>query len=151
MVHGVGQKKVADYGETFLAVILTHCDQANVPMDVAVTHVAAPPVAKLPNANAMAAFPHFETGLPIAQIAEKIDRAESTVHSYLCDFIKYKKITDPTRWVSAQTAAAVSAAYEKLGPGPLKPLFVELKEQVSYNDIRTVLSCLENQNQEVAS
>ena len=151
IVHGVGQKKVADYGETFLAVILTHCDQANVPMDVAVTYVAAPPVAKLPNANAMAAFPHFEIGLPIAQIAEKIDRAESTVHSYLCVFIKYKKITDPTRWVSAQTAAAVSAAYEKLGPGPLKPLFVELKEQVSYNDIRIVLNCLENQNQEVTS
>ena len=149
IVHGVGQKKLDDYGETFLAAILAHCDQCNLTMDVAVTApISTPkPANSLPNANALAAFPHFEAGLSIPEVAGKINRAESTVQGYLQDFIRHKKITDPSSWVGAEVAAAVSAAYEKLGPGPLKPLFIELQEKVPYNDIRTVLTCIEIQNQ----
>ncbi len=149
IVHGVGQKKLTDYGEPFLAAIVAHCDNCNLEMDVAPTisnSGAAKSTPKLPKANALASFPHFEAGLSIPQIAEKIGRAESTVQGYLQDFIQAQKITDPSPWVNAQTATAIESARTKLGPGPLKPLFIELKEKVSYNDIRTVLSCLENKS-----
>ena len=151
IVHGVGQKKLDDYGETFLAAILGHCDQCNLTMDVAVKAASyssqgSSAASKLPKANALAAFPHFEAGLSIAEVAKKTDRAESTVQTYLQDFLRHKNITDPSNWVGAEVAAAVSTAYEKLGPGPLKPLYLELQEKVSYNDIRTVLTCIEIQN-----
>jgi ATP-dependent DNA helicase RecQ len=151
MVHGVGQQKVADFGECFLKTIADHCDACGLEFDVPVTKsqpdgTSNKSGAKGPSTAAALAFPLFDQGLTVQQVAQQLERAESTTHGYLQVYLQHKNITDASRWVDAETIAKVSAAVEELGVGPLKPIFMALDEQVSYADILIVMTCRENQS-----
>ncbi len=150
MVHGVGQQKLADFGERFLKAIADHCDACGLEFDVAVSESEPgrsldEKKTKGPSASAALAFPLFEQGLTVEQVAQQIQRAESTTRGYLQAYLRHQKITDASRWVDAETIAKVSAAIDELGVGPLKPIFVALDEQVGYDAIRIVMTCRENQ------
>ena len=145
LINGVGQKKLEDFGEAFLSVIVSHCEACDVALDVK----PAPPSseaaqAKLPSKSALAAFPHFDAGLSVADAAKALGRAESTTAGYLHEYVRHQKIVDYTRWVDQETGTKVEAAIESVGAGPLKPIFLALNEEVDYNKIRIVQSCLEN-------
>ena len=142
LILGVSRQKQSDYGDRFLAAIKSHCDDAGAAMDV--KPVAAPAKSKRKNITegTLEAFPFFEQGLSIADVAAKIGKAVSTTAGYLDQYIVHNKITDPSPWVDPATAKSIAAAVDKVGPRPLKPIFVELDEQVPYDQIRVVLSCL---------
>jgi len=142
LILGVSRQKQADYGDKFLTAIKLHCETSGAAMDV--RPVAAPTKARRKNITegTLEAFPFFEQGLPIADVAEKIGKAVSTTAGYLDQYIVHHKVTDPSPWVDAATAKSITAAIEKVGVKPLKPIFVELDEKVSYDQIRVVLSCL---------
>ena len=149
MVSGVGQKKLEDYGEEFLAAIVSHCEADEIDMDV--KQPAAPIVtaskAKLPSSSALVAFPHFAAGLSVAEVADKMDRAESTTHGYLGDYIRHEKVVDYSPWVDQSIGNKIVTAIESVGFGPLKPIFVALNEEVSYDKIKIVQACLRNARQ----
>ena len=149
LVNGVGQKKLDDYGEEFLAAIVAHCEGGNVEIDVqrpqlseAETEVAR--AEKRPNKSALSAFPHFDAGLSVAETAKEIGRAESTTYGYLSDYIQHNKITDYSRWVDEMTGSKIASAIDSVGFGPFKPIFIALNEEIGYNEIRIVQSCLKN-------
>jgi len=143
-VTGVGQKKCDDYGEPFLEHIAMHCAENNIALDV-VTEPKAPPrkPASL-SASAASAFPHFKEGLSIAETAQRMARAESTVRGYLNQFLRHEQITDPSPWVDPATATRIRTAIDEVGNEKLKPIFEHLGEEVSYDEIRIVASCLAN-------
>ena len=149
MVHGVGQKKMDEYGDEFLAAIVSHCEDGNIESDVKPPTSAAPATKenKLPSQSAFTAFPHFDAGLSISDTAEKIGRAASTTRGYLCEYIRHKEITDYTRWVDEATGSRITTAIKSVGFGPLRPIFVALNEEVDYDKIRIVKTCLENAQQ----
>ena len=141
LITGVGQKKFEDYGEAFLGVIAKHCQSSNVESDVK-AKLAEPKTA--PSKSAIPSFELFKQGLSIAEVAEKIGRAESTTLGYLNEFIQFNDVTDPTPWVDEQSIIVISAAVKEVGLGPLKPVYVALNEEVDYSAIRVVMSCLAN-------
>ena len=148
LISGVGQKKLEDYGEAFLSVIVSHCQDCDVASDVK----PPPPTsestkAKLPGASALLAFPHFDAGLSVVETAKVLGRAESTTSGYLNEYIRHQKVVDYTRWVDQETGTKVEAAIESVGAGPLKPIFLALNEEVDYDKIRIVQSCLENRQE----
>ena len=146
MIHGVGQKKVDDYGEEFLAVIVSHCADSSIETDVkpSPTTVAATSAEKLPSKSAFLAFPHFDAGLTVADTAKTMGRAESTTYGYLIEYIRHKRIVDFTNWVDEGVGKKIEEAIKTVGFGPLKPIFVALNEEVDYNEIRIVQTCLQN-------
>ena len=143
-VQGVGQKKCKDYGDLFLEHIADYCAEEGVSTDAETP--PSTPSRKPPEitASAVRAFPNFKSGQSIAQVAESLGRAESTVRGYLNQFLRHEQITDPTPWVEESTAKRVREAIEAVGPGPLKPLFEHLGGEVPYDEIRIVASCLAN-------
>ena len=143
LILGVSRQKQADYGDKFLAAIKSHCEAAGAAMDVKPAAASAPTKRKNITEGTLAAFPFFEQGLSIPDVAEKIGKAVSTTAGYLDQYIIHHKVTDPSPWVDAATAKLITAAVEKVGPKPLKPIFVELDEKVPYDQIRVVVSCLE--------
>ncbi len=155
LISGVGSQKLTDYGPAFLASINEHCRAQGLSQD------SIPPVnqahtIKSPNnpppkttAQAIAAFPFFDQGLSVPETATKIGRAESTTWGYLQEYIRHHRVTDPSRWVDPATAGQIQAAIQKVGPVPLKPIFFELEEKISYNQIRVVVDCLANQSANV--
>jgi ATP-dependent DNA helicase RecQ len=86
----------------------------------------------------------FDEGLAIAEVANKMERAESTTRGYLCEYIRFKKITDASRWVDTETITKVSAVVNHIGIGLLKPIHIALDEKVSYDEIRIVVECMKN-------
>ena len=142
LILGVSRQKQADYGDKFLAAIKSHCESSGAAMDVKPAAVPASSKRKNITEGTLEAFPFFEQGLSIPDVAEKIGKAVSTTAGYLDQYIVHNKVSDVSAWVDAATAKLVTAAVEKVGPSPLKPIFVELDEKVSYDQIRVVVSCL---------
>ena len=68
-------------------------------------------------------------------------RAVSTVSGYLQEYIEDRGIDDPSRWVSARVAELIEEAIEQVGDERLSPIHEHLDGEVSYEDIKVVLSC----------
>jgi len=142
-VHGVGQKKADDYGEQFLKQVADYCGEHSVSTDVGPE--APPPRQRSAiTAPAVATFPLFAADKSVAEVAAQLGRAESTVYGYLSQYLSHEKVTDPAPWVDAATAARVREAIDAVGNERLKPIFEHLSEEVTYNEIRIVASCLAN-------
>jgi ATP-dependent DNA helicase RecQ len=153
LLHGVGQQRLDDYGQQFLDLIRQHCETNQLETDVQPSLSADDPSAavtrkpSLPTASATASFAYFDQDLSIEDVAAKLGRAESTTRGYLVQYIQHKKITDARRWVAPETIERITTAANRVGCDALKPIFVALDEQVNYNDIRIVVTCLNNVGQ----
>ncbi|MCA9235211.1 MAG: DNA helicase RecQ [Planctomycetales bacterium] len=151
-VKGVGEKKRDDYGHAFVEAIVTHCTAAGVAMDQANGDGATstPPARTadsepfVPALASLPAFDLFKQGLGIDEVAQQLGRVRSTVVKYLGEYIQQEQAMDPSGWVDPAAVARIEAAYEQLGGERLKPIYEQLGGDVSYDDIRIVLSCLAN-------
>lgn len=148
-ISGVGQRKLEEYGDQFVAAINEHCQTHAIPVDVPEepgSQCAAEPVERGPSmsTSAVAAFPLFRQGLSISVVAERLERAESTVAGYLQQFLVHESITDSTPWVDTLTASRIADAIEAVGRERLKPIFDHLDGQISYEQIRVVATCMAN-------
>ena len=152
LISGVGSQKLTDYGPAFLAAINEHCQSHGLSQDQTAATVLPTPVQPSDDAShkaptqSVAAFPFFDQGFSVADTATRVGRAESTTWGYLQDYIRYHRVTDASRWVEPAMAAQIQAAIEKVGAAPLKPIFFELDEKISYNLIRVVVECLANRS-----
>jgi ATP-dependent DNA helicase RecQ len=150
-VKGVGEKKLADHGQSFVDRIVAYCRGNKVSMDVE-PEVVAPAASRSaesrgPTMSAIGAFKLFRQGLNVQQVAQQMDRATSTVYGYLAEYIGHEKITDPSPWVDAATVERVTQAARQVGTERLKPIFELLDGQVSYEQIRIVVLCLKQAGQ----
>jgi ATP-dependent DNA helicase RecQ len=160
-VHGVGQKKCDDYADEFTKVIAQHCREHDLPSDV-----EPPPQEQLreasssrrsesrpkgPSAGARAAFPLFDAGKSVDQVATELGRATSTTYGYLNDWLQERRITDPTGWADAEAIAAIEAAIDEVGNGKLKPIKEQVGEEIDYDTIRIVATCRRNREAETES
>jgi ATP-dependent DNA helicase RecQ len=148
-INGVGDKKLADYGQAFVERIVAYCQANQLPLDVPppvgpLAPILPPPIPPTPGAAAQTAFPLFRQGLSVEQVAQRLARAPSTVRGYLCLFIQQERITDPSPWVDPVTARRVADAAGQVGTERLKPIFDLLGGQVGYDQIRIVVWCLKN-------
>jgi ATP-dependent DNA helicase RecQ len=155
-IRGVGDKKFADFGPAFMQAIAAYCEehqlQSNLvpPSTSSFTTSAARPKATrttvAPSGGGIEAFKLFDEGASTTSVVEQTGRALSTVQGYLTDYLRARKITDPTPWVDTATAARVREACEEFGPEVrLTPLFEHLGGTVNYETLRIVTTCLKNQ------
>ncbi len=146
-VHGIGEKKRRDFGSEVIELIFNYCQKhsldANViPSPETATSSRGASGTPTISASALEAFHLFRAGVAIEAIAEKLDRAISTVNDYLLLFIANDRITDATRWVDPIEISRIELAADYLdGTQRLKPLFEALHGMVSYDHIRIVLAC----------
>jgi ATP-dependent DNA helicase RecQ len=144
-VSGVGDRKLADFGPAFLQSIKVHCLRTGLPSDVPFPTGRAPAPAKPPakmSPKKDLAFRQFRSGAPVADVAKQLDLTRTTVVEYLAEFIAAEKPASIFRWVPEDVCERVAAAAETHGTARLKPVFLELNEEVSYDDIRIVFAFL---------
>ena len=135
-IKGVGDKKLADYGQAFVARLVAYCQANQVPLDVSPPRASVPispePSAEAgPSLAAVRCFSLFRQGLSVPQVAQQLGRASSTVYGYLTDYIRQAKVTDPSPWVDAATAQRIAQAAQQVGTERLKPIFDLLQGQVA--------------------
>lgn len=150
-VHGVGDKKLADYGAEFVSAIVDHCHRNGVVTDAQAELEEAPepesefePALRQLSPAKATAFALFATGKSLEAVQQATGRAASTTAQYLFDFILEHRITDPAPWLDAETFRRVGQAGLKVGTERLKPIFEALDGQVGYDQIRIAIQCLRN-------
>jgi ATP-dependent DNA helicase RecQ len=171
MVHGIGERKSAQYGADFLKLIADYCQRSNLATDVGVptapreTRSAAEPrsgagprlvvepqlaVERKPALAAVSgakkqAFDLFAQGATPDAVAKATERSRSTVVGYLREYIEREGIIDPGQWLDRGTFKQICLAADEPGIEKLKPIFEALEGKVSYDDIGIALACLRNQ------
>lgn len=140
LAYGIGEAKVRDFGAAVMAILDEHCRARQLSRDNKRAAGAAPePVGpRRLSAGATAALSLFRRGASIDDVAQELERARSTVCEYLCDFIRTDKPASIAPWVPDETYRLVEQTIARVGAGPLKPLFVALNEQVSYDMLKAV-------------
>lgn len=147
-VRGVGERKVADLGPQFLALIAVYCIEKGLAMDTEPESVPVPrrvsaaEKAPKPKRAKTVAFEMFEQNASIDEVAAAIERAPSTVWGYLGEFIAQhpSHLLDP--WVQPETFKAIANAAAEVGKQYQKPIFDHLGGGVPYEQIRMTLARL---------
>ncbi len=141
-LKGVGESKLASFGDRFLAHIRDYCTRFNLPLDAALgsrpRRAPSSPVKRpRPAAAAM-----FAQGRSIADVARDLGVAPNTAASYLSDYILTTRPPSIDAWVEVKTYSAVADAVTKHGDALLRPIFDHLGGSVPYEQIRLVVNHL---------
>jgi ATP-dependent DNA helicase RecQ len=148
-VHGVGERKAAEYAEPFLKAITEYCTANSLstdetPQQPVVESTPRPRDPSERTAGQAMADRWFEQGLSVEDVAEKIGRALSTTRQYLTDYLKHSGRTSPEPWQDAATFARIAAVAAQSPDDRLKPLYDHFAGAISYDDLRIALTCLRN-------
>jgi ATP-dependent DNA helicase RecQ len=148
-VKGVGEKKRDDYGEAVVHCIADYCLIHPLEMDVACSSSQRQRKPSTgPGESALRAFEFFAERRSVEDVAKQMDRALSTTHGYLAEYLRRKSICDPSPWVDSALVQRIESAAEKTGLERLKPIFEHLDGSVGYNEIRIIVECLRNKTNE---
>lgn len=151
-VHGIGEKKTADFGIRFIEAIQCYCDEHDVSPGgssetkgmktaVATKAVALSPIKQM-------AFDMFGTGQSIDSVAAATSRAPTTIGDYLVEFIAANGQCDPAPWVPNGEFEKIRETCQTIGIDRLKPIFESLNQSIPYDKIRIAVACLRNQTAE---
>jgi ATP-dependent DNA helicase RecQ len=139
------------YGHAFLAAIKAYCERTGLPTDVpmprtAGTSLAArpPSTSSRPNAKKEQAFKLFRNGEVVTAVVHQTGLTRGTVTDYLAEFVLAEKPATIFGWVAEDVCERVAAAADLHGTARLKPVFLELNQEVSYDDIRVVFAYLDS-------
>jgi ATP-dependent DNA helicase RecQ len=144
-VYGIGEAKLRDLGQHFLEAMDEHCRNRGLTRDQRMTPVrtATSKPASRPNPTRDLAFDLFRQGAAVEDVMHQTSRSRPTVMDYLCDFIREKRPTAISAWVSEGLSERIAAAARQVGTERLKPIFIALGEEVPYDDIRLVVTFLQ--------
>lgn len=158
-IHGIGERKLEEFGELFLKTIDEYCGEHPLSRDVQSTvgsRTPAPIVKKPASVKGEVAIGEahrlFADGKHVAEVAQTMGRAESTVRGYLNNYIAEAKITDASPWVESSKIPLIEDAIGISEDGRLKPIFDALADNpsitdpISYEEIRIVIGCYQNRN-----
>jgi ATP-dependent DNA helicase RecQ len=142
-VYGVGDAKLREYGEAFLECLRSHCRQHSLAMDAP----PPPPKSEEPprrtNARQQQAFGLFDQGEVIEDVMHQMGLARATISDYLAEYIRTSRPDSISTWVDDVLYQRIAGAARQVGTEKLKPIYLMLGEQVSYDDIRLVVAHLQ--------
>jgi ATP-dependent DNA helicase RecQ len=140
-VYGIGDAKLAAFGDDVLRIISGYCQLNGVSVDAGDMLVKRPRVND--GARSVAeeiAVPMFRQGASLEDVMRATARRLSTVVDYLTSFIKREPPASIDVWVPDEVQKKVTAAAQKHGAMFLRPIFDELEQKVSFEMIKVSLA-----------
>jgi ATP-dependent DNA helicase RecQ len=140
-IRGIGERKLADLGAQFLALITSFSASTTSPMAHNGANVSVPEAAPAPGTKKAksAAFEMFARNAPVNEVAASVGRSPTTVWSYLGDVLAQNPAHPLDAWVKPQIVQAIAEAAAGLDPRYLKPIHERLGGAVPYEYIRLTL------------
>jgi ATP-dependent DNA helicase RecQ len=146
LIYGIGEQKLKEFGEQVLRIVIQISKENKLSLDIKSERkpvenkkpisTSTQPLAKTQ------AFESFQNMEEIDSIVEKIGRSKATVIEYLCEYINSTNREDYKIYITDDEVHKVSLASKKVGRDRLKPIFLELNEEVSYDIIRIALAVI---------
>ncbi len=138
-ISGVGDYKLAQYGERFLAEIRSYCQHYEL---TAERLAKSKSIASAPTSTQIATLELHRQGLSIEEIAQKRGFNISTIMSHLCELIEMNQPLDLNHLVSPERQLQILEAIKIVGAHALKPIYEHLGERISYDEIKLVRAWL---------
>jgi ATP-dependent DNA helicase RecQ len=142
-VHGIGEKRLVDFGTELIALIADYSRERGLACDCArklSPHWNAAPVRHDSRSAKDAAFALFAQGYDIERVSKAIERAKSTTLDYLRQYIAEQRPAKIDVWVDGATYRRIIEAAATSEDGRLKPIFERLGGEVPYEMIRLTLT-----------
>jgi len=142
-IHGVGQAKLEKYGELFLIIIKDYCS-TNDKTEIANNNTAKPS-AQTPSSSisekTIDIVKRFESGHSVQALAQQQKVKANTIYGHLYKYVqlgnKFKKpeslLTEMA--LSQEQLRQGLAAFDACGHERLRPVFDELSESLSYDQL----------------
>jgi ATP-dependent DNA helicase RecQ len=146
LVYGIGEKKLAEFGEAFMARIDEECGPRGLARDCSQPKVVPAMErprsrsGKPPSAEKRQAMDLLRQGTPVEVVARETGRTVSTVNGYLLELIAEDQPVALDAWLDPHVYELVSRTIDRLQASALKPVFVELGEKIPYDQIRLVMA-----------
>jgi ATP-dependent DNA helicase RecQ len=135
-INGVGEKKLREFGEAFLAEIASHL-QMNPRQIFAEESFAVPPVRKSSlNDTTRETVRRFRAGESIEQIAVRRMLAVNTMYGHLATAIEAGETVDLNQLASAEAQTEIGAAFARTGWGNIVGAKELLGEKYNYGLLR---------------
>ncbi|MDP2314635.1 MAG: RecQ family ATP-dependent DNA helicase [Pseudomonadota bacterium] len=147
-IKGVGQNKLEQFGDRFLASITEWCAANAVPLGTGggsrpAARVAAEGsdrVERAPSEGRRHAFTLFAAGVGLEEICAVVGRARSTTLQYLVEWIEQESPATVAPWVDDADYARIAAIADSFGDGRMKPIFDHFDGTVPFDAIRVTLA-----------
>jgi ATP-dependent DNA helicase RecQ len=142
-IHGVGQRKLAEYGERFLAAIRAHCAERGIQERPKTAAPAAAQEKVLPGSRAEEVGRLFAAGHTLAEIQAIFGVTRGTIVQHLdrCVWSGQRFAPERIREISTLTPedqARVLAAFAVHGTERLRPVFEALGEAIPYDELHVM-------------
>jgi ATP-dependent DNA helicase RecQ len=137
-ISGVGEKKLQEFGATFLEEIAIHLQ--NNPRQVFADDFSSPPAAS--KASLTDTVVHtlqlFRSGKTIAEIARHRKLVETTIYGHLTTAIESGESLEWRKIITEAQRAKIEAAFARTGPGNLSGAKELLGDAFQYDQLRIV-------------
>jgi ATP-dependent DNA helicase RecQ len=152
-VHGIGQNKLQEFGQRFWTVVYEFSRAHGLTLDN-FSRVEPLPEAELKLSPSVSSDRTglrqrkelgkelFLKGASIEEVMQRTELTRATCVEHLCSYIRDRTIGDLTVWVDPVVYTKVESATDVVGVDRLKPIYTQLEESVSYDEIRLVLEHL---------
>lgn len=147
-IPGFGQAKVNAFGTEFLREIRRYCETQGIGMDVGSSASGKAtqdrqPVTQPSKPNQVGrkdAWPMFERGQTVTEVAAAMGRSPSTVQGYLEEFLQMnpRKSTEP--WLHPTDAVRIKELAMKMPDQRLKPIFDHFGGEFTYEQLRVAMA-----------
>jgi ATP-dependent DNA helicase RecQ len=145
-ISGVGDKKLALYGEIFIKEILNYRDEMGLPNDGPITTQPEPPPPTTeilqPNVTGthLKTFELHRDGVKTTDIADQRNLRLGTITSHLADLLENGYAVDLDRLVTPERQQEILAVLPKVKFLSLRGVRDQLGEDYGYDEIRLVLA-----------
>jgi len=138
MVKGLGDKRIADFGDYLLEQMRGYC----VAHELTTNQLRSEDKPRPRNVNVTRdqAFEMYRAGRSVQEVTAATGRAASTAWQYLAEYLAEEQPADVEAWVDAATYQRVRAAVEEVGATALRPIFDMLIGAVAFALIGVVVA-----------
>ncbi|AFZ36733.1 ATP-dependent DNA helicase RecQ [Stanieria cyanosphaera PCC 7437] len=124
-ISGVNDYKLQQYGEQFISLIRTFCQQQQLPVP-------------LPSRSQMTTLQLHHRGLTVREIAAQRSLAVNTINQHLSELIELNQPVAINKLVAPEKQKIITQILEKVGDDSLKNLKETLGNDYSYEEIKLV-------------
>jgi ATP-dependent DNA helicase RecQ len=143
-LSGVGDRKLAQYGEPFIEVIQAYrqerglVTEQNVAEQDKVQSLSS--ISKTLSNTQLQTVQLFQQGLSLEDIAQKRTLKLTTILNHLSEAIALGEPIESDRLITPEAEAKISEAIAMVGLDSLRNIFDHLQEQYTYDEIRLVVA-----------
>lgn len=146
-ISGFGESKVQKYGQAFLEEIVAYCKIHRLESKMEDKKGKAKPKRKKKSRSTgqthAQSFELFQQGMTISEISKERKLSANTIESHLAHFIALGEL-EINGLVEAKKRKEIEEVISRKGMGMLSPIKNELKDHITYGDIKMVIAHLEN-------